>query len=723
MTETKAANGRKRGGRGALDEAVAQHALVPGIRTVRGWAVSEPPMSSAVLRVDGRPIATARVGLPRRTLAARNKAPVSEVCGFEAHLDLTAWSATGVELDAEITRLDGTTYLLDPVHLPAWESPPEIDAIPLWTPSRDVPPSSAPPSGRVLVFSHDLATYGSQRRMLDYLAALVASGSPLRFEVVAQSEGPLRDELEALGIPVHVSGPDGRQSASDYEEGVARTADLIARGGFDAVWANTLVSFAAVDAATRIGVPSFWFVHEGLEPTQFWAPEATAGLICPHAYERFLVALRSATTVACVARAARRTFQPYRDRTIAIVPNSIDLAPIRAYREAHDRAEVRARLGFGELDRLVLSCAPVVPHKGQSLLAQAFAALAPAHPRTTCVMIGDIGHPYGTAIAAYVGRLGLGEQIRLLPPVEDIYEWFLAADLFVLPSDEEALASVVLEAMAFDVPVVSTDVAGMPEAVDDGRTGILCRRRDVASLADALERALDLHPAAVPALRAQARAHVETAHDATVQARIVRNLLLALTEPAALDDPDAMPVPEIGPDVAFAVARDMGGAGTILQHGRGADVAFGLAELGLAVTMVEPDVAGGTLADWCRLNRSAAASALPQLAHETLNQHLAGQSPVYDAVLLFSGWPLSFGDGADALAAEVATISGRVPRAYVGVHSAGESAGSPEVLERALNARKAGSRVVHVASTLDLVGEPVDLYRVDLSGPATDQTA
>jgi glycosyltransferase involved in cell wall biosynthesis len=270
--------------------------------------------------------------------------------------------------------------------------------------------------------------------MLDYLTALSRRPGP-QFEVVAPSDGPLRDELASLGIPVRICGPDGRQSGAEYEAAVEQLAGLIAAGEFDAVWANTVVSFAAVDAATRIGVPSFWFIHEGLEPPQFWAPEAAAGLIGRHAYERCLAALRSASIVACVARAARRTFLPYRDRTIALVPNSIDLAPIREYQAAHDRTEVRAQLGFGALDRLVLSVAPIVPHKGQSLLAQAFAALVGAHPRTVCVLIGDIGQPYGAAIAGYAAKLGLADRIRVLPPVEDIYQWFLAAFLFVLPWD------------------------------------------------------------------------------------------------------------------------------------------------------------------------------------------------------------------------------------------------------------------------------------------------
>ena len=727
-------NGRKRksvGGRGALDEPVGRHPLAPGVRTVRGWAICDPPMSSAVLRVDGEPIATARIGLPRRTLAARSKAPIAELCGFEALADLTAWAATGADLDIEVTRLDGTTYVLDALRVPEWDPLADVEETALWSPSWDAAPPGENPQRRVLVFSHDLAPYGAQRRMLDYLSALVGLTDrqpSLQFEVVAQYDGPLRGELAALGIPVHISGPDGRQSAAEYELAVERAAELIAAVDCDLIWANTLVSFGAVDAATRIGVPSFWFVHEGLEPVQFWAPEAAAGRIGPHAYGRFRAALRSATMVACVARAARRAFQPYRDRSIALVPNSIDLGAVREYRSSHDRQEARARLGFGDLDRLVLSVAPVVPHKGQALLAQAFATLLESHPRTVCVMIGDIGHPYAAGISAYVGKLGIADRIRVLPPVEDVYEWFLAADLFVLPSDEEALASVVLEAMAFEVPVVSTDIAGMPEAVEDGRTGFLARRRDVAALADALHRALSLYPTVFRTVCAEAWERVHAAHDVSVQAGTVQALLTALADPSDVWEREAAPEPEIGLDVALAIARDLAAAGldtaSVLHTGRGADVGFALAALGFAVTTVDPDVGG--LADWRRLRRGAANSGtrVPRTSRATLSQHLRDEPTVYDAVLLFSGWPLRFSADVDALAEAIVMIAGHAGRAYIGAYAASDSGMWSEALQRVLSARKAGSRLVQVAPTVDLVGEEVALYRIDLpSGHQTGEPA
>jgi len=147
-------------------------------------------------------------------------------------------------------------------------------------------------------------------------------------------------------------------------------------------------------------------------------------------------------------------------------------------------------------------------------------------------MVGDIGHPYAEGIRAFATRIGLADRLRIEAVVAEIFAWFHAADLFVLSSDEEALASVVLEAMAFGVPVVSTDVAGMSEVVRDGETGILCRQRDVFALTRALGRALAAHPSNLRSMTSAALALVTAEHNIAARAQELRNLVTG--EEAAL---------------------------------------------------------------------------------------------------------------------------------------------------------------------------------------------
>ena len=81
---------------------------------------------------------------------------------------------------------------------------------------------------------------------------------------------------------------------------------------------------------------------------------------------------------------------------------------------------------------------------------------------------------------------------RVVPVVKDTYQWYAVADLFVLPSDLESLPRSVLEAMAFGVPVAAARAFGLPELIDDGRTGYLCEPRDLVALSEMLEQGLTM---------------------------------------------------------------------------------------------------------------------------------------------------------------------------------------------------------------------------------------
>ena len=69
----------------------------------------------------------------------------------------------------------------------------------------------------------------------------------------------------------------------------------------------------------------------------------------------------------------------------------------------------------------------------------------------------------------------------------EIPRYLNAGDIFVLPSHSEGLPNAILEAMACSLPVIATRVGGIPEAVEDGKSGILTEKKDTNSLARAME--------------------------------------------------------------------------------------------------------------------------------------------------------------------------------------------------------------------------------------------
>lgn len=140
-------------------------------------------------------------------------------------------------------------------------------------------------------------------------------------------------------------------------------------------------------------------------------------------------------------------------------------------------------------DTLVLFVGRLVEHKNLPRLLQAFAQVVKQRPRTRLLLAGS--GPLHDALAAQIGQLGLQDHALLLGEQSEVPALMEAADLAVLPSLREGLSNVVLEAMALGRAVLSTPVGGIPQAIDNGRHGVLVEPTDTDALARALLTLID----------------------------------------------------------------------------------------------------------------------------------------------------------------------------------------------------------------------------------------
>ena len=97
------------------------------------------------------------------------------------------------------------------------------------------------------------------------------------------------------------------------------------------------------------------------------------------------------------------------------------------------------------------------------------------------MLIGD--GPDRGAVEYLVRKKKLTKDVFLLGKQDRVYEKLGVADLFLLPSDHESFGLAALEAMACEVPVVATDVGGVPEVIEHGVDGFMVPARDVAAAA------------------------------------------------------------------------------------------------------------------------------------------------------------------------------------------------------------------------------------------------
>lgn len=171
---------------------------------------------------------------------------------------------------------------------------------------------------------------------------------------------------------------------------------------------------------------------------------------------------------------------------VTLIHEGIEVGPWLEVRQ--DRAAARERLGL-PAEALVVCCAATLrPRKGQRVLVEAFQRLAGRFPDALLVLAGD-----GTdraALTELVAREGLAERVRIPGPIRPVRDLYGASDIGAMASYHEGLSNACLEQSAAGLPLVVTNVGGLPEIVDDGVTGFVVEPGDIAGFEDRIGRLL-----------------------------------------------------------------------------------------------------------------------------------------------------------------------------------------------------------------------------------------
>jgi D-inositol-3-phosphate glycosyltransferase len=517
-----------------------------------GWCLFPGATVARVeISVNGTQPERARLAMERPDIEACSDHPAAPISGFEHKVDLTKIRSDSVRIEATALSVDGRTLTIDPIDCTVGEpdqpfqdvdgKAAELRARSLRGLGHPRQPRQATASGgvRLLAFTHMLVHGGGSLYLLELLRRLQTTHG-FACEVVTLADGPLRTELEDLGIPVHVTDSFPITSVERYEGHMAELVAWAAPARFDALLANTLASFPGADLATRLQIPCIWAVHESFPLPMFWHTSYPAGALHPYVRERAEHALRSTAAVVFEAEATRRLLLPQGDPDrLLTLPYGIELGALDIAAGHNERDRLRSALDIHEDARVVLCLGSIEPRKSQTMLAAAFAQVAAGHPDAQLVLVGETDHAYAAqytaALREYVRRAGLEQRVRIEPVTGDPYSWHAVADLLVCASDVESLPRAILEAMALDTPVLSTRVFGVPDLIEDGRTGYLCDTRDVGDLARGLERVLSAPADELATVARAASHHVRERHDPAAYAGRIAALVRGLVrEPSAL---------------------------------------------------------------------------------------------------------------------------------------------------------------------------------------------
>lgn len=275
------------------------------------------------------------------------------------------------------------------------------------------------------------------------------------------------DDLGAAFVAIPDRGPlDGR---------VVRRLLAICRERRVAIWHGHDYKSNAIGLALRrfwpmrlVTTVHGWGVVVGRTPLYY-----AIDRFCLRFYDR-VVCVSEDLLATCVKSGVRQ-------QRCTLIENAIDE---QQYRRLIPVADAKRRLGLATDRLLVGAVGRLSQEKGFDCLITAVDQLNRQGTQLDLVIAGEGDER--PRLESLIRGLGREQEIRLLGQQQSLLDWYSACDLFALSSIREGLPNVVLEAMAMEVPVVATNIAGVPRLIEHDVTGILVPPSDPVALASAL---------------------------------------------------------------------------------------------------------------------------------------------------------------------------------------------------------------------------------------------
>jgi len=322
---------------------------------------------------------------------------------------------------------------------------------------------------RILQLKTSAARGGAESLLLDLTAGLVERGHVV--ETVLGEQGWLQDRMQSKGLSVSVIPLVSVLGLFR----IPQLAGLIKSTCADIVLAHgARVNLFGVLASVTLGVPVVSVEHS----MDDWRTNSRFLSLVDR-----IVARRNIGRIA-VSRAVGGMLNELdiiSGDKVVVIPNGVRF-PSRS--RVVNRRAIRSRFGIDDGAFVVVTAARLTKPKGHKFLLEALPELIKRIPRFHCLLLGD-----GNMRAELEGRcnaLELEDKVTFAGAVDDVLDILPACDLFALPSLWEGLPVALIEAMGMGLPVVATAVAGTPEVVVSGESGVLVAPGDTEALAEAI---------------------------------------------------------------------------------------------------------------------------------------------------------------------------------------------------------------------------------------------
>ncbi len=333
---------------------------------------------------------------------------------------------------------------------------------------------------KLLIFSHNLNFEGASISLAEMVCGLKDRHAIVP-KVIAFEDGPLHSEYEAQGVSVEVM-PRILHCLSTTEKLYREIASLskqIQENGPDVVMVNTLLNFPAILAAEHAGIPSIWIPRES-EPWRDFFRFLPAPIA-----QQAIAAIGLPRCVVFVAQSTQDVWSEFeQEANFMVIHNALNLKRFVQHVPS-DKDLMRHSLGCSDDEIVFLCVGTLCERKGQQDALQALQAIVDRlKVSIRLIFVGDSSSTYGRSQKHFALRFQGNERVRICfeSPTDNVGIYYLAADVFLLCSRIESYPRVILEALAFSLPILSTPVFGVVEQIPNPGDALFYRPGDVAQL-------------------------------------------------------------------------------------------------------------------------------------------------------------------------------------------------------------------------------------------------
>lgn len=344
---------------------------------------------------------------------------------------------------------------------------------------------------RILLITHNLNYEGAP--LMQYKIAKYLLSKGYSFDIITCDDGPLRKDYIKLGCNVYTEDVNAVRATSGYakyEKLLGELAEKYQHLRYDLIYTNTIESFWGVRLGKIMHLPTIWGLHESVD---YHKQYVSLGV---EYHEEFIRSFRMASKVAFVANATAALYKALNTFNYTTIKNGIDFQKVQAYRQSHKRETVRHSLNIPEGVTVISIMGSVCERKGQLLFVKAAQKVLETHKKTIFQIVGAKESHYLSRIKAFISENAMDNFVRIVNVCDDIFQYYAASDMYVCASYEESSPQVILEAMAFELPIVTTNVFGIPELVRNNQDALLIDPDNENNMADRIIQLMENKPLA-----------------------------------------------------------------------------------------------------------------------------------------------------------------------------------------------------------------------------------